>query len=119
LTKESLSEDYHATYWRKRYSLRQDIPEFLASSAEIILTTGKYLNAIRECGQCIQGPSVDEVRVANPMSKRPYLERINIAHSYASAELLDLIVNKFDLVGRLRSVKHYFFIEKVCVPILF
>lgn len=41
-----------------------------------------------------QGPSVDEVRVANPMSKRPYLERINVAHSYASAELLDLIVNK-------------------------
>lgn len=112
LEKESLSQDYHATYWQKRYSLRQEIPEFLASSAEIILTTGKYLNAIRECGQCIQGPSVDEVRVANPMSKRPYLERINVAHSYASAELLDLIVNKFDLVGRLRSVKHYFFIEK-------
>ena len=37
---------------------------------------------------------MDEVRVANPMSKRPYLERINVAHRYASAELLDLIVNK-------------------------
>lgn len=41
-----------------------------------------------------QGPSLDEVRVANPMSRRPYLERINVAYSYASAELLDLIVNK-------------------------
>ncbi|KAG0591209.1 hypothetical protein KC19_1G158300 [Ceratodon purpureus] len=112
LEKESLSQDYHATYWQKRYSLRKEIPEFLASSAEIILTTGKYLNAIRECGQCIQGPSVEELRVANPISRRPYLERINIAHNYASAELLDLIVNKFDLVGRLRSVKHYFFIDK-------
>lgn len=112
LEKESLSQDYHATYWQKRYSLRKDVPEFLASSAEIILTTGKYLNAIRECGQCIQGPSVEELRLANPISRRPYLERINIAHNYASAELLDLLINKFDLVGRLRSVKHYFFIDK-------
>lgn len=43
-----------------------------------------------------QGPSVEELRVANPISKRPYLERINIAHNYASAELLDLIVNKVE-----------------------
>ena len=54
LLQESLSQDYHATYWQKRYSLRQEIPEFLAPSAEIILTTGKYLNAIRECGHAIQ-----------------------------------------------------------------
>lgn len=54
MIQESLSQDYNATYWQKRYSLRPEIPEFLASSAEIILTTGKYLNAIRECGQCIQ-----------------------------------------------------------------
>ena len=36
---------------------------------------------------------MDEVRVPNPMSKRPYLERINVALRYARAELLDLFVN--------------------------
>ena len=41
-----------------------------------------------------QGPSVEELRLANPISRRPYLERINIAHNYASAELLDLLINK-------------------------
>ncbi|XP_024392107.1 gamma-tubulin complex component 2 isoform X3 [Physcomitrium patens] len=112
LEKESLSQDYYATFWLKRYSLRKDIPEFLSSHAEIILTTGKYLNAIRECGQCLQGPSLEDLRVANFTSTRPYLERVNVAHRYASAELLNLIVNRFDLAGRLRSVKHYFFVDK-------
>jgi hypothetical protein len=54
MLQESLSQDYHATYWQQRYSLRRDIPGFLASSAETILTTGKYLNAVRECGHSIQ-----------------------------------------------------------------
>lgn len=51
---ESLTQDYDALYWRQRYSLKDDIPSFLANSAETILTTGKYLNVMRECGHSVQ-----------------------------------------------------------------
>ncbi|KAG6545232.1 hypothetical protein Mapa_013344 [Marchantia paleacea] len=110
LQKESLSQDYHATYWHQRYSLRQDIPGFLSGSAETILTAGKYLNAVRECGHSIKFPN--DIHSTDAGSSRPYLERINVAYNHASAELINLIMNKFDLVGRLRSVKHYFFMDQ-------
>ena len=51
LRKESLAEDYNASYWTRRYALRADVPVFLGGDlAEKALTTGKYLNAIRESG---------------------------------------------------------------------
>lgn len=38
------------TYWEKKYTLRHhQVPVFLDSLKEKILTTGKYINAIREC----------------------------------------------------------------------
>ncbi|XP_016707750.1 gamma-tubulin complex component 2 isoform X3 [Gossypium hirsutum] len=55
LQKESLTQDYDAKYWRQRYSLKKDIPSFLANIAGTILTTGKYLNVMRECGYNVQG----------------------------------------------------------------
>lgn len=66
LFQESLSQDYYATYWQQRYSLRQEIPGFLASYAETILTTGKYLNAIRECGHIVQVFLVDTMTYVIP-----------------------------------------------------
>lgn len=39
------------TYWDKKYTLRPgQVPVFLQPFKEHILTTGKYINAIRECG---------------------------------------------------------------------
>ena len=57
---ESLSQDYNATYWQKRYSLKHELPGFLLSAAETILTTGKYLNAMRECGHSVQVQSLGD-----------------------------------------------------------
>ncbi|KAF2286415.1 hypothetical protein GH714_016794 [Hevea brasiliensis] len=54
LHKESLTQDYDAKYWRQRYSLKEGIPSFLANIAGTILTTGKYLNVMRECGHNVQ-----------------------------------------------------------------
>ena len=49
LRKESLAEDYNATYWSQRYVLRSEVPAFLGEGlAEKALTTGKYINAMRE-----------------------------------------------------------------------
>lgn len=52
--KEGLRDDYRAGFWREHYVLRSTIPAFLAATAETIRTTGKYLNAIRECGEQIK-----------------------------------------------------------------
>ena len=42
-------EDYNAAYWTQRYTLRAEVPIFLGGDlAEKVLTTGKYLNAMRE-----------------------------------------------------------------------
>lgn len=51
---ESLTQDYDAKYWRQRYSLKDGIPSFLANISGTILTTGKYLNVMRECGHHVQ-----------------------------------------------------------------
>ena len=49
LRKESLAEDYNATYWSQRYTPRSEVPAFLGEGlAEKALTTGKYINAMRE-----------------------------------------------------------------------
>ncbi|KAL6966183.1 hypothetical protein U1Q18_031961 [Sarracenia purpurea var. burkii] len=51
---------------------KDDIPSFLENAAEIILTTGKYLNVMRECGHNVQ----------------------------------------YDLMGKLRSIKHYLLLDQ-------
>lgn len=51
---ESLTQDDDAKFWSERYSLKDGIPSFLANIAETILTTGKYLNVMRECGHHVQ-----------------------------------------------------------------
>ncbi|MCO5570182.1 hypothetical protein L7F22_023900 [Adiantum nelumboides] len=111
LLKESLSQDLDATYWQQRYSLKLELPGFLSSAAETILTTGKYLNAMRECGHNVKISFPDDIK-GSGSGTRHYLERINTAYNFASAELLNLIVQKFDLMGRLRSVKHYFLVDQ-------
>jgi gamma-tubulin complex component 2 len=57
LTKDNLRRDFNDTYWDERYTIRPDkLPLFLESVSEKILTTGKYLNVIRECGRTIITP---------------------------------------------------------------
>lgn len=45
----------------------------------------------------------------NPDQYRPLLEK---AHAFASKTLLDLLVKDRDLIGHLRSVKHYFLLDQ-------
>jgi gamma-tubulin complex component 2 len=56
LKKDSLSADYNAAYWQQRYTLHNQVPHFLASTAETVLTTGKYLNVFRECKRAVVCP---------------------------------------------------------------
>lgn len=112
LQKESLTQDYDAMYWRQRYSLKDDIPSFLANSAETILTTGKYLNVMRECGHSVQVPALENSKLMNFGSNDHYLECIKSAYDFASGELLNLMKDKYGLIGKLRSIKHYLLLDQ-------
>ncbi|TYH79719.1 hypothetical protein ES332_D03G082300v1 [Gossypium tomentosum] len=91
LQKESLTQDYDAKYWRKCYSLK-DILSFLANIAGTILTIGKLLNVMQECGYNVQC--------------------VKAAYEFASGELLSLIKEKYDLIGQLRSIKCYLLLDQ-------
>ncbi|KAG8390704.1 hypothetical protein BUALT_Bualt01G0111200 [Buddleja alternifolia] len=112
LQKESLTQDYDAKYWQQRYRLKDDIPSFLVNAAETILTTGKYLNVMRECGHSIQVPVAENSKLTTVGSNHRYLECIKAAYDFASGELLNLIKEKYDLMGKLRSIKHYLLLDQ-------
>ncbi|KAH7841449.1 hypothetical protein Vadar_030015 [Vaccinium darrowii] len=112
LPKESLSQDYDAKYWQQRYSLKDDIPSVLENAAGMILTTGKYLNVMRECGHSVQVPVSENSKLISFGSNHNYLECIKTAYEFASGELLNLIKEKYDLMGKLRSIKHYLLLDQ-------
>ncbi|KAK6911764.1 Gamma tubulin complex component, C-terminal [Dillenia turbinata] len=112
LQKESLTHDYDAKYWRQRYSLKDELPSFLANAASTILTTGKYLNVLRECGHNVQVPISENSKFTSFDSNHQYLECIKAAYDFASGELLNLIREKYDLMGKLRSIKHYLLLDQ-------
>ncbi|KAL5193741.1 Gamma-tubulin complex component 2 [Glycine soja] len=109
---ESLTQDYEAKYWQQRYSLKDGIPSFLANIAGAILTTGKYLNVMRECGHTVRAPPSENSKLMSFGSNHHYLECIKAAYNFASSELLNLIKEKYDLTGRLRSIKHYLLLDQ-------
>ncbi|CAF2343748.1 unnamed protein product [Brassica napus] len=98
LKKESLSQDSTAKYWSQRYSLKETIPGFLANIAATILTTGKYLNVMRECGHNVQVPISERSKLTIFGSNHHYLECIKAAHEFASKELVSLIMDKGDFL---------------------
>lgn len=108
--KEKVTEDYNDAYWEQRYTVvRENIPIFLEKVAHKILSTGKYLNVIRQCGQNVQCPNADEIIYT--LHEREYVEKIEKAYGYASKTLLDLLMDERALMDRLRSIKHYFLMD--------
>uniref|UniRef100_A0A8C1NKE9 Gamma-tubulin complex component n=1 Tax=Cyprinus carpio TaxID=7962 RepID=A0A8C1NKE9_CYPCA len=111
LQKEKIQEDYNDKYWDQRYTIVQHrIPSFLQKMADKILNTGKYLNVVRECGCDVTCPDAKEVLYT--LKERAYVEQIEKAYYYASKVLLDFLMEEKELVSRLRSIKHYFLMDK-------
>lgn len=102
--------DYSADYWDKKYSIRRErVPKFLEAVSDIILKAGKYLNVIRQCGH----PVKSKIQaILYKIEEKHYIEAIENAYKFASQTLLDLVVKEKDLLGRLRSVKHYFLLDQ-------
>ncbi|KAF7251779.1 Gamma-tubulin complex component 2 [Varanus komodoensis] len=111
LQKEKIQEDYNDKYWDQRYTVVQvQIPSFLQKIADKILSTGKYLNVVRECGHDVTCPLAKEVIYT--LKEREYVEQIEKAYNYASKVLLDFLMEEKELVARLRSIKHYFLMDQ-------
>ncbi|ETN66868.1 gamma-tubulin complex component 2 (gcp-2) [Anopheles darlingi] len=110
-----LSENELVDYWEKQYTIRQEkVPCFLIKYADIILRTGKYLNVVRVCGSADLQPTISPI--SKPFGYRhadqSYIDAIEEAYNFASSSLLNLIMDKYDLMGRLLSVKRYFLLQQ-------
>ncbi|XP_056629764.1 gamma-tubulin complex component 2-like isoform X2 [Diorhabda sublineata] len=108
--REDMPVDYSADYWEKKYAVRRErIPKFLEPVADIILKAGKYLNVIRQCGKPVKNKVLP---IQYKIEEKHYIEAIEKAYIFASQTLLDLVIKEKDLLGRLKSVKHYFLLDQ-------
>lgn len=118
MKKQSLNDDYNSAYWTKRYSLREEFPQFIGEQlAQKILTTGRYLNAVRETslaslaelpakpsdglGRMQFGPNMI-------VGTGKYADRIAERFEHAASKLLHIMWQEGDLKARLESMKMYF-----------
>lgn len=107
------NEDCTDVYWEKCYTLRpHNIPTFLENDADMILRTGKYLNVIRECGINMThfvnsfDPALGQFHFSP--TNNDHLVFIQQAHRQASETLLNVMMQKKDLMGHLMAARRYF-----------
>ena len=127
LAKENVQEDFNAAYWDARSTIR---PEHVFGELEEfkpkILTTGKYLNVIRECGldpgaaaaaaggssELVGGGGGGMPKLRFSAGKAAVGEAIEAAYRRACRLLLDVVLRQHHLLPRLASIKHYFLLDK-------
>ncbi|PSS02136.1 Spc98 family-domain-containing protein [Coniella lustricola] len=110
LRRERLQQDYTDEYWERRYTIRdKEVPPQLEAVKEKCLLAGKYLNVVRECGGVDASKDVKDKPKSFDDSR--FQENVNEAYSHANASLLQLLLTTHALPDRLRSLKHYFFLD--------
>jgi gamma-tubulin complex component 2 len=111
IRRERLEEDYTDEYWEKRYTIREhDVPPQLEGVREKVLLAGKYLNVVRECGGV--DASIEVQDVPKTFDDVRFLDNVNGAYAHANSSLLNLLLTTHALPARLRSLKHYFFLDR-------
>lgn len=111
IKRERMDEDYTDEYWEKRYYIRdREVPAQLEAVKEKILLAGKYLNVVRECG----GVNISKkiTNIPQTFFDTQFLDNVNTAYLYANSSLLSLLLTQNSLRSRLRSLKHYFFLDR-------
>ncbi|PQK10400.1 hypothetical protein BB8028_0002g07220 [Beauveria bassiana] len=110
IKRERLEEDYTDEYWERRYTIRdKDVPPQLEGVKAKVLLAGKYLNVVRECGGVDVSKVVPDVPTTFDDSR--FLENVNNAYAHANESLMQLLLTTHALPARLRSLKHYFFLN--------
>ena len=114
IRREGLEQDYTDEYWEKRYTIRNDvIPPQLESVKDKVLLAGKYLNVVRECGGVDIGKDMDkDANLPHTFDDARFLDNVNSAYAFANSSLLTLLLTTHALPSRLRSLKHYFFLDR-------
>ena len=114
IRREGLEQDYTDEYWEKRYTLRTDaVPPQLEAVKDKVLLAGKYLNVVRECGGVDIAQDMDkDVSVPHTFDDPRFLENVNSAYAFANSSLLTLLITTHEQPARLRSLKHYFFLDR-------
>lgn len=111
IKREGLEQDYTDEYWEKRYTIRDsDVPPQLEGVKEKVLLAGKYLNVVRECGGVDISKEVKDVPPS--FDDLRFLDNVNDAYATANSSLLSLLLTTHGLPARLRSLKHYFFLDR-------
>lgn len=114
-----LSDDTEK-YWNRCYTVRNEyVPSYLEKFKEIILRTGKYLNALHHCNipnkSNLIYTSTNNEKLVYSMwcsDSTNYLKTINDAYMFASSSLLNVLLIDYDLMNRLKSIKRYFLLEQ-------
>lgn len=113
LRREKLEQDYTDEYWEKRYTTRderdEEIPPQLKAVKEKVLLAGKYLNVVRECGGVDVSKDVKDK--PKTFDDNRFQENVTNAYSHANESLMQLLLTTHALPDRLRSLKHYFFLD--------
>ena len=111
INRERLEEDYTDEYWDKRYTIREnDVPPQLEAVKDKVLLAGKYLNVVRECGGVDVSKEIQDVPKTFEDSR--FMNNVSDAYAYANSSLLNLLLTTHELPTRLRSMKHYFFLDR-------
>lgn len=111
IKRERLEEDYTDEYWERRYTIRDhDVPPQLEGVKYKVLLAGKYLNVVRECGGVDVSKGVKDV--PRSFDDNRFLDNVNSAYAHANESLLKLLLTTHALPARLRSLKHYFFLDR-------
>ena len=125
MNKDNIEKDFNDSYWQKRFTFREEmIPVFLQKLSIKILHSGKYLNVIREWGKDIKWPLEQDIKISinqSALSKdssqssliqhKDFSDPIEKAHEWSSKRLLELFFDEERLMDRLKSIKHYFFLD--------
>lgn len=111
IKRERLDQDYTDEYWEKRYTLRDAlVPPQLEAVKDKVLLAGKYLNVVRECGGVDVSKRVQDAPTSFDDAR--FLDNVNSAYASANSSLLNLLLTTHQLPARLRSLKHYFFLDR-------
>nr|POF11521.1 spindle pole body component alp4 [Quercus suber] len=113
IRREGLQQDYTDEYWEKRYTIRpESVPPQLEAVKERVLLAGKYLNVVRECGGVSSLDLVQGTDVPHTFGDSRFLENVSGAYAFANRSLMALLLTTHTLPARLRSLKHYFFLDR-------
>lgn len=100
-------------YWLKKYQVRRSlVPKFLESVSELILNSGKYLTVASHCvSENLSLNLEPDVELIYSPSES-YINIIENAYKFSSKYLFNIILNDFNILDRMKSVKRYFLLQQ-------